>query len=194
MGYLACQIAFTDIFPIFIVVTLLGFITSFALFYQRKITQTVSQFLPILLGFIGGLMLNNVLSSTFLASFTQWEISTNTGSFNYAGFLENPLTISLLLTISIALLYVIFNPLKLQTNRTDKIILVCFGFSAISLVLAGFNFLSNLFGWLSMYPVALHWGDRLSINSDVIVDIIKSLFLAGFFSVIERIAKMKKQI
>ena len=157
-------------------------------FYLKRIPE-MTQFLPIFLGFIGGLLLNSMLSAKYLASFTYWLIQTNTGAFNIFDFIKDSVFIAFM-SIFFLIIMIVHIQLK-NITKTEKIIYIFFGFSVISLILASINFMNQTINWLHLLPVAEHWGDRVSFDSSVIVDIIKSLFLAGLFNVLEKIARMR---
>jgi len=172
-------------------VLIVAITVSIIVFYSKKIVA-MTQFLPIFLGFIGGFLLNSMLSAKYLASFTEWLIQTNTGTFNVINFIKDSVVI---LFIIILLLIVLIVQIPLSNiTKTEKIICIFFGFSVVSLILAGINFMSQTIDWLYLLPVAEHWGDRISFDSSVIMDIIKSLFLAGLFNVLEKITRMRREI
>jgi hypothetical protein len=176
----------TDILLVLIIMAVLTYII---LFFEKNLGEKI-QFLPILLGFVGGVLLNNILSASYLADFTEWLIQTNTGAFNYN--FQNNLFISLLVVVVIILIFVLV-PLK-SISRIERAILIFFGFWVGSLILAGINFTSLLNDYLHLLPVATHWGDQVRIDAGIIVDVLKSLFLAGLFNVLERIARMRREI
>ena len=113
------------------------------IFWYRRIREISSQFTSIILGFIGGLILNELLSANYLAGFTKWLIETNTGGFDYISFFKSSLFISFIIISVFMVVFVATNPLNKSTNRIEKLILIFFGFSVVSLVLAGFNFITN---------------------------------------------------
>jgi hypothetical protein len=152
------------------------------------------QFLSIFIGFVGGFLLNSMLSANYLASFTKWLIQTNTGTFNLIDFAKDRVFILFAVVLVLTVLLVVIDIPMSNITKTEKLILIFFGFSVVSLILAGINFMSQLISWLSLLPVAEHWGNRVSFDSSVIMDIIKSLFLAGLFNVLERIARMSREI
>ncbi len=161
------------------------------MFCWKRIGNTIQVF-PIFFGFSAGFLLNKVFSAEYLANFTKWMIETNTGAFNPNDFIMSNVFLIFAFMLSLTFIFVII-PLN-KITRTERAILVFFGFAVASLVLAGINSINYTFNWLSMVAYAEHWKDRVTFDSSVILDIVKSLFFAGLFNVLERLVRMKREI
>jgi hypothetical protein len=75
----------------------------------------------------------------------------------------------------------------------EKLPLVFMGFWIGSLALSLTSFATALNQWLSLLPQQRQWSGHISVDAAATIDVLKSLFLASLFNMLERITRRLKQ-
>jgi len=142
-------------------------------FYREEISVFWSLLL-ISAGILIGSVLNISLSTEFLAEPS--VILLLVGVFNLCILLWGSFT------------------LRKDISWVEKSKFVFMGCSIISLVFAFLGFRRIIMDWLSLLPLQIVLpSGQMRIKADVIVNILKSLFLSSLFNVMERITRIPKK-